>query len=1081
MTSPDGTLPRYLSPRDLTSPTSPQPQTLGVPYTSTTAQKKPLSGQRPLSATTTVNGVPYHERTSTQRPEVQSHRSSKGKFSLLNPVNLLMRRRSSQAVDTPRDDKHASLIVPPMDLPADYDPRIRGKVVHDFSAPRPRRNISYNDADSPPRLDVPLPGDQFQPSSDSSRPPSAEWDARRRSTQHTPVFVEQFDDGDDISDKRASAVTAEALANQNFIARNSWISQESPVLPPFGRKSQQFDDQPIHLPSVEEDKQSDAPPSASCSEVSPLSNAQWDRNNTFQSPISPDTLPTITTPPVSEEVLDVRVPTPSDSPPMPDMQHLSIDGATGQTSGLPKHLKSTSSRFSFQLSGTDSMAEEKILEEKHKLRHSQAVDQSKAPVMNDSDSDYEEDDTFDEDAMYDHDEMEDIGGMEDDMPPANFGTIDGIGRNHNAAALGQLGLPLQTEESPVLGSATEQIYSPNPLQKIIELASSSPKTVHPPQIQAQHLLTQSAMDSATSPKSPNSFYFDDGMIDPIDDLNEEVGFDETKFDDPSFLKRPNQPQHLTEDVPRNMNGMSSTYDVNGYTFLMHNTNTNTTNIPADSPFSEDSADQSEGNGCQKEENPRHDSQDPFDTRGGLSAYHSALADAANKAAADGKFSRKDSIGADSASIYSEEPASGPVFEESFPIQRHSRMMSASTHQSHPSYSGFDFGFNSSPTLDDTFSSPEFPSDDFDYDDLDMVAAANAEALAHDEDGFYSQEFGFYGRPRSDSDVDSAEAFAGGYFGPPGIEIVRQKSLREPNLTPITERSEFSARNSFIGGGMGPFTSMAAALPSSPPFPPQIGRAMSPLVWGQLQEDDMTLADLRRLRQNAFGSSSSSSIRSEGTGSAAGHNQSPLALHQGPGGYFMPPSMGGVPMAYHYSNDSNGSGYGSGYSQSPIASSPAIAMQMPLHMSSPTQIQTHPPHAQPPLLSPEQNQTQAFAMFNDDNQTPRKPPSQQHQQDQFSTPVKNSSSSPAYMQQQQQQLHELPATPPTAMKIKDLPPLSKPAAYKTHSRTGSGADSVTYVREDDDNGKKRWVLERRRTSEQGVLELVGREVLENGRI
>ena len=52
---------------------------------------------------------------------------------------------------------------------------------------------------------------------------------------------------------------------------------------------------------------------------------------------------------------------------------------------------------------------------------------------------------------------------------------------------------------------------------------------------------------------------------------------------------------------------------------------------------------------------------------------------------------------------------------------------------------------------------------------------------------------------------------------------------------------------------------------------------------------------------------------------------------------------------------------------------------------------------------------------------------------------------------------------------------------SHSRKGSGADSVTYVREPDPDGggKPRWVLERRRTSEQGQLELVGRELVQGG--
>lgn len=51
----------------------------------------------------------------------------------------------------------------------------------------------------------------------------------------------------------------------------------------------------------------------------------------------------------------------------------------------------------------------------------------------------------------------------------------------------------------------------------------------------------------------------------------------------------------------------------------------------------------------------------------------------------------------------------------------------------------------------------------------------------------------------------------------------------------------------------------------------------------------------------------------------------------------------------------------------------------------------------------------------------------------------------------------------------------------HSRKGSAADSVAYVREHDEAGEGRWVLERRRTAESGELELIGREIVEGGRI
>ena len=93
-------------------------------------------------------------------------------------------------------------------------------------------------------------------------------------------------------------------------------------------------------------------------------------------------------------------------------------------------------------------------------------------------------------------------------------------------------------------------------------------------------------------------------------------------------------------------------------------------------------------------------------------------------------------------------------------------------------------------------------------------------------------------------------------------------------------------------------------------------------------------------------------------------------------------------------------------------------------------------------------------------------------DNFSTPKKSSSG-----------LHEMPGTPVTAKKAAAKDAVSAPErqSYQTHSRSGSGADNITYVREEDSMGGKRWVLERRRTSEAGLLELIGREVVEGGRI
>jgi hypothetical protein len=49
----------------------------------------------------------------------------------------------------------------------------------------------------------------------------------------------------------------------------------------------------------------------------------------------------------------------------------------------------------------------------------------------------------------------------------------------------------------------------------------------------------------------------------------------------------------------------------------------------------------------------------------------------------------------------------------------------------------------------------------------------------------------------------------------------------------------------------------------------------------------------------------------------------------------------------------------------------------------------------------------------------------------------------------------------------------------HSRASSGAESISYVKDPDGSG--RWVLERRRTGDDGELEIIGREYVAGARI
>ena len=451
----------------------------------------------------------------------------------------------------------------------------------------------------------------------------------------------------------------------------------------------------------------------------------------------------------------------------------------------------------------------------------------------------------------------------------------------------------------------------------------------------------------------------------------------------------------------------------------------------------------------------------------MHAWHASLAEAANQAAVEGRFLRMPSgstVGTGrSLSAYSRDGKSGSgggsVSEISRDRSQYSRnedgeevppslprqvsgnenpnadldrngsnemsrsKLDRSTTYTPPKLS-FDFGFAAAP-----FDEGSMMLDDDLGNDDDIVAAANAEALAFDDDGFYGQEFGFYAKARPNSGED-VQAFNGGYFGPDGDDgVMRNKSLKEPNLTPITERSEFSTRNSFVGlgpqsaGGL-PVSAVSPALARLPVFP--------------LGEEEITSFDqLRKLRAHAFGGSSGSLHSDVGKGGphplpVGGASDSPTWSTRSSAaaqGYFGP--LDGAPMTFGYSTESSAS----------ASSNPSNAL--PVQQPGPgfyAGFQQDSPHS-----AASSGHLPFSASAADVDVTPRK-----------ALPADSSSS------------------PMTARKVTGN-------KARTHSRNSSGADSVTYVREQDPagTGQPRWVLERRRTSEQGNLELIGREIVQGG--
>ncbi|RPB04011.1 hypothetical protein L873DRAFT_1667844 [Choiromyces venosus 120613-1] len=164
-------------------------------------------------------------------------------------------------------------------------------------------------------------------------------------------------------------------------------------------------------------------------------------------------------------------------------------------------------------------------------------------------------------------------------------------------------------------------------------------------------------------------------------------------------------------------------------------------------------------------------------------------------------------------------------------------------------------------------------DDYEPEDADdsMVAEANAEALAYDTE-FYGQEFGFYPvsaasslLPAGADGEEDENVFAGGYFGITQ-DLPSRPIIRRPSLTPISERSEGSYRNSLV-------FPLSSSRPLSVSVP--AGEDLSSLIISNSASAEITLEQLMRLRRNAWGGSNGS-LRSSRAHSPVPANSSLLA-------------------------------------------------------------------------------------------------------------------------------------------------------------------------------------------------------------
>lgn len=413
----------------------------------------------------------------------------------------------------------------------------------------------------------------------------------------------------------------------------------------------------------------------------------------------------------------------------------------------------------------------------------------------------------------------------------------------------------------------------------------------------------------------------------------------------------------------------------------------------------------------------------------MAAYQAALAAAAHRAAADGKFRRN------SSPPPSEILSPPSVGQSSFNDDSH--------FSSTEDYGDDDYGYDD--------------MDDYELDDDAIIAEANADALASDYDGWYGSEFGFYSNAgpqrhsRENSGSDKSFEYAnGGFFGPSGVSRTKSGRVvsREPNLTPITERSEYSNRNSIMSLAVPPIGSGPSSLASP-------GLAQLAMMH---DDDNMSLSALMRLRSRAWGGSQLSlsssregsprSERGDGASSPWGDRPNHLAVH----GHAR---KGSAYSALSRDFDSSEAGSASG--------SPTLTMSMPIITSPPPPVPTT--NVAGSLgTSISAGSVTGPAFFEAIHET-------DEQQETSETNLSSMSSSGVWTKSPDVMTH-----PNLTQSISNSSRSRRPGMG--HKHKGS-ADSISYVQEEE-SGETRWVMERRYTADTGEVE-VEREILQQGRI
>lgn len=941
--------------------------------------------------------APRHPvRLSQPGPPATGHKShGKTKLNLLNPMALLARRRSSQAVEQAYSQDQSA---PGLRLPDDYDPRIWGKVVHDFSAPRLARPPSADEAN----VRATRQNREGSESSETNqkRPSSNQEDESPSTTerQHTPVFKENFDDNVEpwSEDMDSPAKRKSSAFMYQLSLQGSKTGPDPASLPAFARK----------LPSN-------------------LSN-NIDAIRKNSTPPPKGSLEVLIEPPLPHQKSAKS--SPPNSPPSTRSRATSINEPSFQTPGSPQRYKSNASRFSFDLVGVGSVAQEKLLEDKHRQH---AKKKERESVLSD------DNDMDDDDACADYDLDDEDGDFEERIPGVNADDDDlampalrqrtenlsFISPNKSSfeSAASQVSTGLTSPGTPRDGqshSAGFAVPKMSPILPQLQLQRSQPpkedilrpKSTPGPStdcnLQTQPLQPEAASETnlAGLPRrydyEDDDMYFDDGMI---DDFDEELQpFDESVFDDDTsrvYGLQLRDLKPLSEAQKPYQYGssqdLSIRQDAQSVAAQLRQ------NIASSSPeaLEDDHAGMAEMRDSITDLNqparaaslnyPAGLTQDNL-------GLHDKLALAANQAALDGKFNRS----------YSQSSAHEP-YDMNDPSRNLGLSVSQLEHINGLLNTGMggdsaDFAFDDAHIA---FTEAE--------DDDPIIAAANAEALENDDDGFYGQEFGFFARASGSSE---SEYINGGYFGPRAIEGIHRMNsgrdnFQEPSLTPITERSEWSNRNSMISLAMHGYP-LSAQYQSNP----QLVDLM------RVQEgEEMSMEALRKLRRGAWGGSNAS-LHSNSNSQNSG---SPIT--------YQPPGMINAPMMQ--AMDSNSS------IVSPVTQNMGASFHS--YASSNEFISS--------------NDSDASLVVDDPT-------------------ITLSSSQPGLMMQPMGPPPRPPPRPPTDTSPVKMSSTNTPWT-PGHKRNSSGAESVSYREE---SGK--WFIEKTRILEgTGEVEILERSVIEGGRI